>query len=241
MASEVSLGGPGDARARDSATREMMQEPPPARGPHEPGTRAGRFHTVRGPMGLSGWLHYPAAWYRARSGRTPERPWIVPAAVGWLRRRIRSDWSILELGSGRSTAWFARRAGRVLSFEDNEFWGGHTRDRVEQLGLENVELRLRAVEDFPRELTELPEAAFDLVVVDFLEAPAVTRVDVLKPAMKRVRAGGYLLLDDSDRPGYTEAYALLAGWRERRFSGIKDEWPEACETAIFRRPVDRAA
>ena len=60
-------------------------------------------------------------------------------------------------------------------------------------------------------------------------------IDALKPAMKKVRPGGYLLLDDSDRPGYREAYELLDGWRERRFIGVKDEWPEACETAIFRR------
>jgi hypothetical protein len=39
----------------------------------------------------------------------------------------RSDWSVLELGSGRSTPWLARRAGRVLSFEDNEFWHAATR------------------------------------------------------------------------------------------------------------------
>jgi predicted O-methyltransferase YrrM len=211
----------------------------PLRGPHEPGTRAGRFHTVRGPMGLCGWLRYPAAWWRARRGRAPERPWIVPASIGWLRRRIRSDWSILELGSGRSTAWFARRAGRVISLEDNEYWFPRTRERLEHAGLSNVDLRLRPVEDFPREVASLPDAAFDLVVVDFLEAPSVTRIDVLEPAVKKVRAGGYLLLDDSDRPGYAEAYELLAGWRERRFTGIKDEWPEACETTIFRRPVDR--
>jgi predicted O-methyltransferase YrrM len=208
----------------------------PLRGPHDPGTRAGRFHTVRGPMGISGWLRYPAAWWRARRGTTPERPWIVPASIGWLRRRIRSDWSVLELGSGRSTVWFARRAGTVISFEDNEHWHPRTRARLEETGLSNVDLRLRPVEDLPREVAELPDASFDLVVVDFLEAPAVTRVDCVKPAMKKVRPGGYLLLDDSDRPGYMPAYELLGGWRERRFSGIKDEWPEACETAIFRRP-----
>jgi predicted O-methyltransferase YrrM len=208
----------------------------PLRGPHEPGTRAGRFHTVRGPMGLSGWLRYPAAWLRARSGRTPERPWIVPSSIGWLRRHIRSSWSILELGSGRSTVWFARRAGRVISLEDNEFWHGHTVDRLTQTGLANVDLRLRAVDDFPREIASLPDESFDLVVVDFLEAPAVTRIDCLKPAMKKVRPGGYLLLDDSDRPGYAEAFELLSGWRFRKFTGVKDEWPEACETGIFRRP-----
>jgi predicted O-methyltransferase YrrM len=189
-------------------------------------------------MPLSGWIHYPAAWWRARRGQTPDRPWIVPAAVGWLRRRIRRDWSILELGAGRSTAWFARRAGRVVSFEDSEFWFGTTRARLAQDRLVNVDLRLRSIEDFPREVEALPDETFDLVVVDFLESPKVTRVDCLKPAMKRVRPGGLLLLDDSDRPGYLEAYELLANWEMRRFTGIKDDWPEACETTIFRKPVD---
>jgi predicted O-methyltransferase YrrM len=187
-------------------------------------------------MGVSGWLHYPAAWWRARSGTTPERPWIVPAAVGWLRRRMRSDWVVLELGSGRSTIWFARRAERVISFEDNEYWYPRTKERIGETGLWNVELRLIAIEELPEEVDGLPDESFDLVVVDFLEAPTVTRVDALKPAMKKVRPGGYLLLDDSDRPGYAEAFGLLADWRFRRFTGVKDEWPEACETGIFRRP-----
>jgi predicted O-methyltransferase YrrM len=187
-------------------------------------------------MGPSGWLRLPAAWLRSKSGRTPERPWMVPASVGWLRRQIRSGWSILELGSGRSTVWYARRAGRVLSFEDNEFWHGRTRERLEEAGLVNVDLRLRAIEDFAGEVASLPDAAFDLVVVDFLEAPEVTRMDCIRPARDKVRPGGYLLLDDSDRPGYAEAFELLAGWRFRRFTGVKDEWPEACETGVFRRP-----
>jgi predicted O-methyltransferase YrrM len=164
----------------------------------------------------------------------------VPAAVGWLGRRMRADWSVLELGSGRSTAWFARRAGSLISFEDNEYWYPQTRERLDAAGLTNVDLRLRAVEDFPGEVAALPDESFDLVIVDFLEAPAVTRIDALKPAMEKVRPGGYLLLDDSDRPGYAEAFDLLAGWRFRRFSGVKDEWPEACETGVFRKPGDRA-
>ena len=62
-----------------------------------------------------------------------------------------------------------------------------------------------------------------------------TRIDCLHPATSKVRPGGYLLLDDSDRPGYAEAFELLASWRFRRFVGVKDGWPEACETGIFRR------
>ena len=209
---------------------------PAGRGPHDPGERAGRFHTARGPMGPGAWLRYPAAWWRARGGIPPERPWIVPAAIGWLRRRIQSDWSVLELGAGRSTVWFARHAGMVISFEDNEYWADHVRGRLRELDLGNVELRVGPVEALPEAVAAMPDASFDLVLVDFLESPGVTRVDALKPAMKRVKPGGYLLLDDSDRPGYAPAFDLLAGWRERRFTGIKDEWPEACETTIFRRP-----
>ena len=213
-----------------------MASEAPLRGPHDPGTRAGPFHTVREPMPLSGWLRYPAAWWRARRGSTPERPWIVPAAIGHLRRRIRSDWTVLELGAGRSTPWLARRAGRVLSFEDNGFWADETRGRLRELGLENVELRQLPVDESATEVDALPDAGFDLVVLDFLEAPTVTRMDVLRPAMSKVRSGGLLLLDDSDRPGYAEAFEMLADWRFRRFVGVKDGWPEACETGVFRRP-----
>jgi hypothetical protein len=187
-------------------------------------------------MPLSGWVRYPAAWLRARTGRIPERPWLVPAAIGWLRRRIRSEWSILELGAGRSTPWLARRAARVISLEDDPLWHSRTCVRLDEAGLTNADLRLRPVEEFPREVGSLPDDAFDLVVVDLLEAPTVTRIDCLDPAMHKVRPGRYLLLDDSDRPGYAEAFELLAGWRFRRFVGVKDGWPETCETGIFTRP-----
>ena len=160
----------------------------------------------------------------------------MPAAIGFLRRRIRSDWSVLELGAGRSTVWLARRAGRVTSLEDNEFWAEETQSRLHELGLENVEFRRLPVEAFGAEVGSLPDGSFDLVVVDFLEAPSTTRMDVLKPAMKKVKPGRLLLLDDSDRPGYAEAFDLLSGWRFRKFVGVKDGWPEACETGVFRRP-----
>jgi predicted O-methyltransferase YrrM len=124
----------------------------------------------------------------------------------------------------------------VLSFEDSEFWVEHIRERLSDEGITTVELRMSPVEELPQTISALPGSSFDLVVVDFLESPAVTRIDCLRPAMERVRPGGYLLLDDSDRPGYAAAYQLLAGWRERRFTGVKDGWPEVCETAIFRRP-----
>jgi predicted O-methyltransferase YrrM len=187
-------------------------------------------------MSLSGYLRLPAARRRAKRGIVPERPWIVPAAVGWLGRRARRDWRVLELGSGRSTLWYARRAASVVSFEDNPWWVARTSEMLEQAEIRNAEVRELPVEQFVAAVAAMPDEGFDLVVIDFLESPEAERVDAVRVARDKVRPGGYLLLDDSDRPGYAPAWELLEGWRERRFSGIKDEWPEACETTIFRRP-----
>jgi predicted O-methyltransferase YrrM len=187
-------------------------------------------------MPPSGWLRLPAARIRARIGRTPERPWIVPAAVGWLGRRVKPSWTVLELGSGRSTVWLARRAAAVISFEDNRYWLERSRERLAAAGIANAELRELPVERFVPELAAFGDRAFDLIVVDFLESPQADRVDAVRAARSKLRPGGYLLLDDSDRPAYTEAFELLAGWRARRFAGVKDEWPQAVETTIFRRP-----
>jgi hypothetical protein len=202
--------------------------------PEEP--RESPLHSARGPITLSGRLRLPAARRRARKGIVPERPWIVPAAIGWLRRRMRRDWRVLELGAGRSTPWFARRAGHVLSLEDNGYWLQQARERLDELGLGNVELRELPVEAFTGLIEGLDDGSLDLVVVDFLEAPSADRVDAVRAARSKVRPGAYLLLDDSDRTPYAPAYELLEGWRERRFVGVKDGWPTVCETSIFRRP-----
>jgi len=210
-----------------------------ARGRHSPaerGVRRSELHTARGRITLSGLIRLPAARRRARRGIVPERPWIVPAAIGWLRRRIRRGWRVLELGGGRSTVWFARRAGEVLAFEDDPFWVGWARERIAAAGLTGAEIRELPAERFVPELERLEDDRFDLVVVDFLESPEADRVDAVRVARAKVRPGGLLLLDDSDRPAYAGAYDLLRGWRERRFVGVKDGWPEVCETAIFRRP-----
>ena len=187
-------------------------------------------------MGPAGWIRLPAAKLRARFGSTPERPWIVPQAVGWLGRRIRNDWKVVELGSGRSTLWLGRRAGSVVAYEDNPWWLGRAREMVAEAGLENVEIRERPITAYAGELADLPDESLDLLVIDFLESPEAERIVAVRAGMPKVRRGGLLLLDDSDRPSYAGAYELLAGWRERRFTGVKDGWPEACETAIFRRP-----
>jgi protein-L-isoaspartate O-methyltransferase len=47
---------------------------------------------------------------------------------------------VLELGAGRSTPWLARRAGSVLSLEDNPYWHDHAAERLREAQLARVAL-----------------------------------------------------------------------------------------------------
>jgi predicted O-methyltransferase YrrM len=156
--------------------------------------------------------------------------------VGWLRRRSGRDWNVLELGSGRSTVWLARRCGQVLALEDNEHWIVRARELLDEAGIENAEIRELPIDRFVEAVAAMEDDSYDLVIVDFLESPDADRVDAVREARSKVKPGGYLLLDDSDRPAYAGAFGLLDGWRERRFTGVKDGFPQAVETTIFRRP-----
>lgn len=206
------------------------------RGRDDDGLRPTLHSTTRGRMPLRAWARLPAAKVRARFGIHPERPWIVPSAIGWLRRRMRDDWNVLELGSGRSTLWYARHAGRVLSFEDNPEWAARAGELLAENRMNDARVREIPIDMFLPEIEALPDQAFDLVVVDFLESPQAERLDAVRATRTKIRPGGYLLLDDSDRPAYAEAPQVLDGWREKRFAGVKDGWPQAVETAIFRKP-----
>lgn len=143
---------------------------------------------------------------------------------------------MLELGSGRSTLWYAKRSASVTSFEDDPHWAQRARQMLLEAGIDHAEVREMPVEAFRDAVAAFPEECFDLVVVDFLESPDAERPGLVKAARSKVRIGGYMLLDDSDRPAYAPAYEHLTGWREHRFTGVKDGWPTVSETAIFRRP-----
>jgi hypothetical protein len=56
-------------------------------------------------------------WYEERTN--PDRPWLTLTANKFLEQWIQPSDRVVEFGSGRSTLWFAKHAGSVLSIEDN--------------------------------------------------------------------------------------------------------------------------
>lgn len=164
---------------------------------------------------LEPWLNALALWRILRSGygyklsvrrHEPldaagrEIPWITYPALEYLKQLDFSAKSVFEFGAGNSTIYWSRQAARVTSVESSRQWFERVRPR---LGA-NCELHL--VEDlqrYPRFITE-QDGEFDVVVIDGMERRACAR-----EAVKKLRRGGMILLDNSD--WHSGAAAVLRG------------------------------
>ena len=188
-------------------------------------------------MPASAWIRLPRSLTDRLRGRQQQIPWIVPEAVERLGALLAADWQVFEFGSGVSTVWYATRVDHITSVEDDNEWFTQVRRMLAARGLTNADIHLTLPRLFPDEIARFEDATFDLVVVDGNEVEGTDRMRCLAAARSKVRPGGYLLLDDSDREQYSYADELLAGWLAERFVGVKAVPLTAVETTLYRRPL----
>lgn len=153
--------------------------------------------------------------------RHPGAPWLAPAAIRYCDEHLTRDMTALEWGSGRSTTWFGRRVGRLISVEHDPAWHARVTKALADADCRNVECRLALLDHAPHEpdradVTTVPayvavagefaDASLDFVVVDGRYRPLCVMA-----AIPKLRPGAMLLVDDvSQLPGLAED--LLPGW-----------------------------
>lgn len=162
---------------------------------------------------------------------------LTSTAARFLRRRLGPESRVFEYGSGGSTLFFAKSAGSVVSMEHDPRWFRRVADALAAAGLTNASLRLaepgpgpskdygsgrrgwkrRDFGAYVRAIDAEPDASFDAVLVD-----GRSRVACVRHAMPKVKPGGLLVLDDSQRARYRVAWRVLdaAGWKRRSFFSI---------------------
>lgn len=163
------------------------------------GLRRTRLHNHDGRLiDARGLLYLPRSVLTALAlkvtGRRPELPWIGFRAIERLEQLIRHDWRVLEFGSGMSTLWFARRCGRLVSVETNPGWHERVRRMLAERNLTNVDYRLRDKAS-AHVLDDCEDSSFDLVLVD-----GPRRDLAVLTAIRKVKPGGYVYLDNTDAP-----------------------------------------
>ena len=162
----------------------------------------------------------------------PERPWISYDAASAIARHINESARVLEFGSGMSTAWYAARAGHVLSIERDAEWFAEVSRRL--ASRTNAELRLCETREAYLDLED--GQLFDLIMID-----GAWRDDCARLATKHLAPDGVIYCDNTDKQGGTsgdlaEARRLLIAFAEEQTL----PWTEITDFAPTQFFVERA-
>lgn len=169
----------------------------------------------------------------------PDEPWLVRGAVKYCDSVLNKDMVVFEWGSGRSTAWFAKRSKKVVSIEYNPQWFEIVKKDMAEKGVSNIDLRyippdhdlkeptLRHYEPMPKYITAIDE----FPEVDFIIVDGHYRRACVNYGMKHLKPGGYLLIDDTYREQNIEDWEVPSDWEfvHQSANGVM-------ETSIWRKP-----
>jgi predicted O-methyltransferase YrrM len=140
------------------------------------------------------------------------RPWLTEQAIEFIENlcRANSNLKILEFGSGGSTIWFAQRTNNLVSIEHNPKWYNLVSQVLENLSPKQNSLITRKLLNPPayyQICAEFPDNYFDLILID-----AIERVNCATQAVRILKLGGVLMLDNCERPQYLPIYENLKTW-----------------------------
>lgn len=176
----------------------------------------GVFYTFR-------WWHKPT-------------PWFAPSAVNFLKGWLQKDMVGLEFGSGASSKFFAQKIKKLVSVEHHQGWFEHVSKWFKENRLENIDYRFIAEQpnfetnEYPQFFEtfglnkedyhfkkpfwkyfhvadEFPDEYFDFILVD-----GRARVACLLNSLPKLKSGGLMILDNSDRSSYQLAFTILKDW-----------------------------
>lgn len=182
----------------------------------------------------------------------PNEPWLCPDAIQALKQLLPGSKLGLEYGSGRSTAFFAPFFERYVSLEHEPDWYEKVKGQIKELSQVEYHL-IPAEQEAPQQhlsseaqiyLTEqefpIPDELFksysDFILqfedesFDFVLIDGRARRTCALNAMPKVKSGGLLVLDNSERNRYQRVHEALKSWAKlETTTGLTN-------TSIWRKP-----
>jgi tRNA A58 N-methylase Trm61 len=152
-------------------------------------------------------------------------PWMPYSTILKLNYIIKKDFNILETGSGGSSLFYLRRCNNLTSLEHDDKWLKEVDKNISLTSfkkrwtvvLKQLNEKSKNKSPYLQFLRQLQDESFDLISVD-----GRLRSESLKIVSKKVKKGGYLLLDNSDRNEYKEGIEFIdnLGWSKQDFNGF---------------------
>lgn len=180
-------------------------------------------------------------------------PWINHFAFERLKKMIRPEFRVLEFGSGGSTLFFEQHTSYVYSIEHDAKWYEEVQSKIKEvlhvkLNLIRPEVDPEAEEKYKsihglftnglsfKEYSHgadlLPNESFDLLIID-----GRVRPKCLKNSISKLKPGGILIFDNSDRESYQPIISsLLDKWEVETYQGVTIFDAFFNQTSLFFKP-----
>lgn len=176
---------------------------------------------------------------------TRREPWWPYPMIRLMAIALPAKARVFEFGCGGSTLWLEDRGARITSVEHDRQWyaliraAARSSETTLRLVEPSADGRFTSVEApgqffdaYVAAADGLDPASQDLVIVD-----GRARVECALRAASKVRPGGWLMLDDSNRDRYRAVHEALHGWSATTVGGLKPGGLFGTETTIWRRPL----
>ncbi len=156
-------------------------------------------------------------------------PWICYPMISFLKERLRKDMVLFEYGSGFSTLFFADYVSKIYSVEYDEVWY----EKMIQLSREvsNIHVIYNAIDnDYAEVILKTGEKNFDVIFVDGRK-----RVQCCMFSINFLKDDGIIILDDSEREKYNDAFIFLKqqGYSFISLRGMKPSDCKETQSTIF--------
>lgn len=125
-------------------------------------------------------------------------PWYTYPAIEYISQFDYANKKVFEFGCGYSSPFWAERAQKVVSVEDNPIWFNRWKQEFKQ---PNLDIRWREEGEIYEDAILEDDTLYDVIVVDGKRRAECARTAVLKLA-----PGGMIILDDSDRINTSQEY-----------------------------------
>lgn len=138
-------------------------------------------------------------WKPSKPNEIKPIPWLAPRVIKHLESLLTPEMNVIEHGSGGSTLWFAERCKCVMAFENDSDW-------ERQVEIEASPRKVAVVSGFPN-----PQIGpqYDLLLID--GEPIEDRKAWINVAPALVKPGGWVVLDNANRPEYATERKWLQG------------------------------
>lgn len=173
--------------------------------------------------------------YRKELNKIPSAPWMSIAAIRIFDALLTKEMKGFEFGSGGSTIFFSKRAGHLVSLEHDVAWHAQIAKKIQELNIHNVDYHLiekektsnkpsligKRNDDYTVPFTPAtcfvnyysfidtyPNESFDFIIVD-----GRARVECALRSVPKLKKGGMLILDNSERLRYKPVHDLLKTWK----------------------------